>query len=64
MPRDDWQAWWTELRGTLGLALPIMAGLVGQMLIGLADTLMVGRLGATPLAAAAFGNSLLWPRWV
>ena len=36
-----------------------MAGLVGQMLIGLTDTLMVGRLGTTPLAASAFANSLV-----
>lgn len=48
-----------DLRATLALATPIMAGLVGQMLIGLADTLMVGRLGTTPLAAAAFANNLI-----
>lgn len=51
--------WFAELRATLALATPIMAGLVGQMLMGLTDTLMVGRLGTNPLAAAAFANSLV-----
>ena len=48
-----------ENRRTLALALPIVAGFVGQMLMGLADTIMVGRLGVTPLAAGAFANTLL-----
>ena len=39
---------------TTGLALPIMAGMVSQMLMGLIDTLMVGRVGVVPLAASAF----------
>ena len=42
------------MRPTLALALPIMAGMVGQMLMGLADTIMVGRVGVVSLAAAAF----------
>jgi len=43
-----------EARPTLALAFPIMSGMVSQMLLGLADTVMVGRVGVTPLAAAAF----------
>jgi multidrug resistance protein, MATE family len=35
-----------------------MSGLVGQMLMGLTDTLMVGQVGTIPLAAAAFGHNL------
>jgi multidrug resistance protein, MATE family len=50
--------WLKEGRGTLLLALPIMSGLVGQMLMGLADTLMVGQVGTVPLAAAAFASNL------
>jgi MATE family multidrug resistance protein len=50
--------WRVEVRRTLALALPIMSGLVGQMLMGLADTIMVGRVGTVPLAAAAFANNL------
>ena len=48
-----------ENRRTFFLALPIVAGLVGQMLIGIADTIMVGRVGVTPLAACAFANTIL-----
>ncbi|HVR34835.1 MAG TPA: MATE family efflux transporter [Methylomirabilota bacterium] len=50
--------WCREGRRTLSLALPITAGFVGQMLMGLADTLMVGQVGTVPLAAAAFGHAL------
>jgi multidrug resistance protein, MATE family len=49
----------TELSKTLALACPIMAGQVGQMLMGLVDTLMVGHVGTGSLAAAAFANSLI-----
>lgn len=48
-----------ENRHTLALAFPIVAGLVGQMLMGLADTLMVGHVGTVPLAACGFANTLL-----
>src|ERR1700736_3585993 len=48
-----------ELAKTLALACPIMAGQVGQMLMGLVDTLMVGHVGTSSLAAAAFANSLI-----
>lgn len=36
-----------------------MAGHVGQMLMGLVDTVMVGRVGVVPLAACAFANTVL-----
>jgi len=48
-----------ESRATLRLAVPLMAGQLSQMLMGLIDSAMVGRVGVVPLAAAAFGNSLL-----
>src|SRR5580692_380013 len=38
-----------ELAKTLALACPIMAGQVGQMLMGLVDTLMVGHVGTSSL---------------
>lgn len=47
-----------ELRSTVFLAFPIMAGQVGQMLMGLADTAMIGRAGVLPLAACSFANIL------
>lgn len=49
---------WRELLTTLALAAPIMAGHVGQMLMGLVDTVMIGRVGVADLAAAAFANNL------
>ena len=48
-----------ENRETLALAVPIVAGFLGQMLMGLVDTAMVGRVGVLPLAACAFGNTIL-----
>ena len=48
-----------ENRRTFFLAFPIVAGLVGQMLMGIADTIMVGRVGVVPLAACAFANTIL-----
>ena len=50
--------WRREIRPTLALALPIMAGMVSQMLMGLTDTIMVGRIGVVPLAASSFVNGL------
>ncbi len=49
-----------ESRLTAALALPLAAGQISQMLIALADTLMVGRLGVLPLAAATFANNVLY----
>jgi multidrug resistance protein, MATE family len=50
-----------ESRATLALAVPLMAGQVAQMLMGLVDSAMVGRVGVVPLAACAFANSMLSP---
>jgi multidrug resistance protein, MATE family len=49
----------SENRRTLALATPIIAGFVGQMLMGWADTIMVGKVGVIPLAACAFANTVL-----
>lgn len=48
-----------ELPATLSLSAPIIAGFVGQMLMGWADSIMVGRLGTVPLAACAFANTVV-----
>jgi len=37
-----------------------MLGQLGQVLVGLADNVMVGRLGATQLAAVSLGNSFIF----
>ena len=47
-----------ESRLTLRLAVPLMIGQLSQMLMGVVDTLMVGHLGVTQLAALTFANSL------
>ncbi len=48
-----------EARGTVVLALPLVAGQVSQMLMGVADTLMIGRLGVIPLAAGTLAMTLV-----
>ncbi len=47
-----------ELRPTLALALPMIVGQVSQMLIGITDSALIGRVGTVPLAAAAFTHGL------
>jgi multidrug resistance protein, MATE family len=46
----------SELRSLLRLALPIVTVQVGLMMMGVVDTLMVGRVSAAALAAVALGN--------
>lgn len=41
------------------MSIPIIFGQLGQMLFGIIDTVMVGRLGVTDLAACAFVNNLM-----
>ena len=43
---------------TIQLAYPVIIGQLGIIMMGVVDSLMVGKLGAAPLAAAALGNSL------
>jgi MATE family multidrug resistance protein len=47
-----------ELRGTLQLATPIIVGHLGQNLMGVADSVMIGHVGTVPLAASAFAGAL------
>ena len=48
-----------DFSANLKLALPIMAGQVGQITVYLADNIMVGRLGAVSLAAVSFAVALI-----
>jgi len=43
---------------TIKLALPVIIGQLGQIMVSVADSIMVGQLGTIPLAAAAFANSI------
>lgn len=49
-----------ELRRLLALAGPITLIQVGQMLLSVVDTLMVGRLGVHALAATQLGHLFVW----
>ena len=48
-----------NLKETLQLSYPVIIGQLGFMMMGVVDSLMVGRLGAAPLAAASLANSLV-----
>lgn len=43
---------------TFQLAYPVIIGQLGIIMMGVVDSLMVGKLGAAPLAAAALGNGM------
>lgn len=47
--------WAAESRALLKLGIPLIATQLAQMAVMTTDTLMIGRLGALPLAAAALG---------
>lgn len=47
-----------ELRALLSLAWPLMLAQGGMMLMGVVDTIVVGRVSARDMAAVALGNSL------
>ncbi|MFZ1729791.1 MAG: MATE family efflux transporter [Bacteroidota bacterium] len=47
-----------HLRETTILAIPVAIGQLGHVMLGVTDSLMVGRLGEVPLAAAALGHSI------
>ncbi len=47
-----------EIKKTVHLSIPIVVGQLGQMLMSVADNIMVGKLGATSLAAASIANSM------
>ncbi|MES1195777.1 MAG: MATE family efflux transporter [Steroidobacter sp.] len=47
-----------ELKATWLLALPMILGQIGQMLIGITDAAFIGRIGTVELAAAAFTNGV------
>ncbi|MEM7037494.1 MAG: MATE family efflux transporter, partial [Bacteroidota bacterium] len=49
-----------HLRATLKLAWPVIAGQVGHVIIGNADTIMIGELGSAELAAASLANGVFF----
>lgn len=54
----DRRAWGNELRATLALAWPLILANLTQQIIQATDVLLMGRLGATQLAAATLALNL------
>jgi len=50
----------SEFKKNLQLAYPVMLGQLGHVFVGFADNIMVGELGAAPLAAVSLANSLVF----
>jgi MATE family multidrug resistance protein len=50
----------TKIKEALTLALPIIAGQLGQVLMGFFDTVQIGGLGHEYIAASGFANGLYW----
>ena len=48
-----------HIKETISLAYPVVIGQLGHMMLGVVDTLMVGRIGAVPLAASSLVNGLI-----
>jgi MATE family multidrug resistance protein len=55
-----WKTFKNDLISTLKLSYPIVIGQIGIVLMGVADTVMVGELGADDLAAAGISNSIFF----
>src|SRR6476661_3597967 len=59
-PADRNRAWLGEFRATMALAWPLILANVTQQAIQATDVLLVGRLGATQLAASTLALNLTW----
>lgn len=49
-----------QLKTTFLLAYPVMLTQLGQVSVGIADSMMVGRIGTLPLAASSLANSIFF----
>jgi MATE family multidrug resistance protein len=47
-----------EISHTVKLAYPVLIGQLGHMMMGVVDSMMVGQIGATPLAASSVAHGL------
>jgi len=56
--RVEGGGWRGELAAVARLALPVVGVQLGMMLMGVVDTMMLGRVSADALAAGGLGNSL------
>lgn len=53
-----WQKYKQDYRSIISLGLPILIGQVGMIIVGFADTIMVGRYSTEALASASFVNNV------
>ncbi|MCF6351534.1 MAG: MATE family efflux transporter [Cyclobacteriaceae bacterium] len=49
-----------HLKINVTLAVPVMASQLGQVMVGVADNIMVGQVGYIPLAGASLGNAIFF----
>lgn len=49
-----------HLKTNVNLAVPVMASQLGQVMVGVADNMMVGQVGYIPLAGASLGNAIFF----
>lgn len=49
-----------HIRKSIVLATPVVIAQLGHIMVGVADSVMVGRLGVIPLAGATFANSIFY----
>lgn len=50
----------SEFKTNITIAVPVMLGQLGHVLVGFFDNIMVGELGAPPLAAVSLANSIFF----
>lgn len=49
-----------HIKHTLNLAYPVIIGQLGHIMMGVVDSLMVGRIGAVPLAASSIAGGIFF----
>ena len=47
-----------HLKETIKLAIPVAIGQLGHIMLGITDSIMVGQVGAVPLAASSLVNGI------
>lgn len=55
-----WQKYKTNYQAIISLGIPILIGQLGSIIVGFADTIMVGRYSTEALASASFVNNLFY----
>lgn len=55
-----WQKYKANYRAIIALGIPILIGQLGSIIVGFADTIMVGQYSTEALASASFVNNLFY----